>query len=140
PAWVRVVDGRFELVEPAAAAVRRIFRLAREGLGITAIKRRLVEEKVPPFGTSGEWCRASVAAIVRSRRVVGEYQPRKGSTMKTARPDGPPIANYFPAVISEEEWAAARAVVREHRMKRGPDGKTVHLFGGLLRDARDGQP
>src|SRR5262249_23260339 len=58
---------------------------------------------------------------------------------KKRRPDGKPIAGYYPAIVSEEEWYAARAalVSRQGKAGRLPRGH-VNVFAGLLHDARDG--
>jgi DNA invertase Pin-like site-specific DNA recombinase len=140
PAWLRLVDGKWELVAAAAAAVRRIFRLATDGYGIGAVAKKLNAEGVPGIGGAGTWHRGYVAKILRSRAVVGEYQPCAGRGRKR-RPDGDPIPGYYPAVISEEEWYAARAAVAGRRGKAGRPAKgRTNLFAGLLYDARGGGP
>ena len=51
PAWLTIKDGRFEVIPEAAKAVRLIFSLRQEGLGLRAIERRLNVEstwKPPP--------------------------------------------------------------------------------------------
>jgi hypothetical protein len=67
---------------------------------------------------------------------VGEYQPRKG---KKRVPDGEPVTGYFPSVVTEAEYFAARAGAAERGIKRGRLGKTcINLFAGLLKNAREG--
>jgi hypothetical protein len=49
--------------------------------------------------------------------------------------------NYFPAVITEEEWYRLRASRKRRTYQRGPAGKEVaNLFTGLLFNAVDRQP
>jgi DNA invertase Pin-like site-specific DNA recombinase len=158
PAWVKVEeitsDGyTLSLVPERAEAVRRIFELAAAGRGHTAICRQLAEEGVLAFGARdrgedgrykeregvpfgcGEWRRSYVGEILRDRRALGEFQPRTAD----GKPDGPPLAGYYPAVVTEAEFYAARAGAAERMMKPGRVGKNVaNLFGGLLRNARDG--
>src|SRR5262249_38359593 len=132
--------------------VRRIFALAADGLGHALIVKRLTEGKVPAFGSrekdengqwkaargrpfgSGHWTRAYVALLLKDRRVLGGFQPRRTDWRK----DGPPIANYFPPVISEDEWYAASAASASRLKKhaRGRIGNDVNIFAGLLRNAR----
>jgi DNA invertase Pin-like site-specific DNA recombinase len=170
PAWLRIRDGKFEVIDAAAAAVRLIYQLAIDGHGISVITRRLIADKVPAFGRTGRWSRATVAKILLSRKVVGEYQPLcwskmdkkridppadgkepkkelRGSVLVTKRKknprhrdDGPPIAGYYPAVITAEQWDAARGAIENRTTRVGRVGNTVNLFGGLLHDARDGAP
>jgi DNA invertase Pin-like site-specific DNA recombinase len=55
PAWLEVVDGRFRVKEEAAAAVRQVFALARDGLGTYRIAERLNAAGVPVIGHGGQW-------------------------------------------------------------------------------------
>jgi hypothetical protein len=138
PAWLRLVDGKWEVDEEAASAVRLIYRLAADGHGSAAVARRLNGEGVPAIGRKAHWTRAYVAKILSGRLVLGEYQPHAGKGRKR-RPDGEPIANYYPAVIDEPTWLATRAVVLS---KHRPAGRTpkgvVNVFSGLLHAAGDG--
>jgi DNA invertase Pin-like site-specific DNA recombinase len=127
PAWVKVVGdrkkvgnhmvgGTFTLDLERVAVVRAIFNAAAEGLGHHRIVERLTEAGVPPFGEhvirpgrtrsrfSGKWTRSYVAALLRDRAVLGEFQPKGPGGV----PDGPPVADYFDAAITETEWLAAR--------------------------------
>jgi DNA invertase Pin-like site-specific DNA recombinase len=150
PFWVEARDGKFYLIPERAAAVRRIFSLAANGYGLTAIVKRLTEDGVPAFGKTGQWDRGYVSKILRGREAVGEYQPRRGSRRGI---DGEPIANYFPAVVTEAEWLAARAGAAQRRAVLDKNGKyqkgrkncfggrngmRVNVFAGLLHNARDG--
>jgi DNA invertase Pin-like site-specific DNA recombinase len=156
PAWLEVVNGQARLIPQRQAAVKRIFTLAANGNGHTRIAGILKREKVPPFGLkvvnkgrsrsqfSGKWTRPYITLILNDRRAVGEFQPRK----LDGSPDGPPIAGYFPAAVTEEEWLVARAGA-EQRMGRARDkegrpictrqGKYVNTFRSILKDARDGE-
>ncbi|MCI0460132.1 MAG: recombinase family protein [Gemmataceae bacterium] len=143
PAWVEIRDGKRTAIPERAAVIKRIFALAASGYGCAGIVKKLTAEQVSPFAVSGHWSRTYVAMILKDRRVLGELQPRK--TDRT--PDGDPIPNYFPAVVTEREWQAASissgAAQRRHRptQKRpsggplgGRIGKHVNVFAGLLRD------
>jgi DNA invertase Pin-like site-specific DNA recombinase len=154
PAWMEVKGGKPRLIPERAAAVRRIFQLAARGNGHARIVRALEREGVRAFGEavvhegrsrpqfSGKWTRPYVALILNDRRAVGEFQPRKGEDL----PDGPPLANYLPAAVTEEEFLLARAGqevrLNKDRLGRrsGPrQGKYVNLFKGMLKHARDGE-
>jgi DNA invertase Pin-like site-specific DNA recombinase len=158
PAWVEVgPDGKLRLIPERAGAVRRIFALAAAGYGLTATVRRLNAEKVPAFGGrqvvldrdgkphyrakeggrfgSGVWERAYIGKLLKDRRALGEYQYR-GADHK---PDGDPIPGYFPPVVTQAEFDAARAGASERRQRPGRLGRQINPFAGLLRDARDGK-
>lgn len=133
PAWIEESDGKLGLILERAAIVKRIFQMAASGYGHASIVKRFTEEKVPTFGPSGRWVRAYISKILTDRRPLGEFQP----CGQGRKPDGEPIANYFPAVISEEEWLAARAGAAQRRQRRGRVGKHVNVFAGLVKNARD---
>jgi DNA invertase Pin-like site-specific DNA recombinase len=153
PAWLELVNGEPRLIPGRAAAVRRIFALAAEGKGHTRIVSTLTAERVPSFGRavvnsdrvrsqfSGTWTRPYVALILNDRRALGELQPYKSD----GTPDGPSLKCY-PAVVSEEEFALARAG-QEQRIGKDRlgrqlvprQGKYVNLFKSMLRHARDGE-
>jgi DNA invertase Pin-like site-specific DNA recombinase len=154
PAWIEVVNGEPRLIPERQAALKRIFQLSGQGVGHTRIVGKLTQEKVPPFGEvvvnegrgrsqfSGKWSRPYVALILNDRRAVGEFQPRK----LDGSPDGPPLPNYFPAAVTEEEFLLAKAGQEERRNKdkagrrSGPRHvKYMNLFKGMLKHARDGQ-
>jgi hypothetical protein len=65
--------------------------------------------------------------------VLGEMQPLKGG-----KPDGEVIRGYYPAVVTDEEFYAARAGCAQRRNRRGAVGRHVNVFAGLLRDALTG--
>jgi DNA invertase Pin-like site-specific DNA recombinase len=164
PAWLEYVDGEARIIPKRAAVIKRIFSLAAAGYGHVKIVRTLTREGIPPFGEyklnhkrkrsqfSGKWTRPYIALILRDRRVIGEYQPTKEPGRQ---PDGPPIANYFPAVVSPEEFLIARGAQEQRTIKRNVDGsekkdklgrtiktgprqgKYLNLFTGLLKNADD---
>jgi DNA invertase Pin-like site-specific DNA recombinase len=142
PAWLRLVDGRWQVIEGAAQAVRQIFRWAIDGYGLGVITKKLNAEKVPTISNWARgrpyWPRSYVAKILSNRAVIGEYQPFTGRGRKR-RPDGDPIPGYYPAIVSEQDWHAARGSLANRRSHAGRIGKAgINLFAGLLHDARDG--
>jgi DNA invertase Pin-like site-specific DNA recombinase len=134
PRWVEDAGGKLRLVPERAAVVRRVFQLSAAGRGHSLIVKALTEDNVPAFGDSGRWTRAYVAAILADRRALGELQPR----LQDGTPDGEPIRDYYPAVVTEAEWLAGRAEAKRRRNSPGRVGRHVNLFQGLLRDALTG--
>jgi hypothetical protein len=135
PAWVEERGGKLRLIPARAAVVKRIYELTLAGYGAHTIARRLNEEKVPVMGLKPHWLRSYVADILSDKRAAGEYQPGRRNGDK----DGDPIPGYFPAVVTEAEWGAARGCTVKRREKRtGRVGGQVNVFSGLLKDARDG--
>jgi DNA invertase Pin-like site-specific DNA recombinase len=146
PGWVEVRDGAMLVIPENARVVKRIFKLAAGGLGYASIAQRLTDEGVPVFGDRagganrrrsvcyGKWTKSYVCRILTDRRALGEYQP-----MRHRRPDGPLVKKYFPVVVSEAEFLAARGGAARRQNTSGRDkGNVTNLFAGLLRNARDG--
>jgi DNA invertase Pin-like site-specific DNA recombinase len=145
PAWVREENGELSLIPDRAAVVKHIFALKAGGYGFRNIVKRLVEEGIPPFGEaivrpgrtrsahSGRWTKPYIIRILNDRRAVGEFQP----CGKGRKPEGPPIPNYFPAAVTEEEFLAARPV-KAYSRQPTRIGKYINLFSGLIRNGRDG--
>jgi DNA invertase Pin-like site-specific DNA recombinase len=142
PLWVRLTpDGKRVAIPERAKVVKEIFRLAADGYGVIAIAKKLNRDEVPAFSGAGHsgasWTRSYVDLILRDKRALGEFQPRKGR-----QPDGEPIKDYFPAVVTEQQFYAAKAsrpVVKQltpYRKWASRTGKHVHLFSMPLWDAR----
>jgi DNA invertase Pin-like site-specific DNA recombinase len=136
PAWVTLEGDKLVLIPERAETLRLIFRLAASGYGTPRIVAKLNRDGVPPIGKTGKWVKGYLGRILRDRRAVGEYQPRKG---KKREPDGDPVPNYFPAVVTEEEFFAARAGAAERGQLRGRLGtQTINIFAGMMKNAREG--
>jgi DNA invertase Pin-like site-specific DNA recombinase len=102
---------------------------------LDALRRRVGELG---FWKDGEWVAAhwnssTVGAILRDRRVLGEFQPRRDRGREDI---DEPIPGYYPRVIDEDLWLAARAQVTQRRVSPGRVGRHVNVFAGLLHDAR----
>jgi DNA invertase Pin-like site-specific DNA recombinase len=139
PAWLELVNGKYRVKADAGRAVRKVFQWCAAGLGLHGILDRLAAEGVPAFGRSGRWERSYVRLLLNSPAVRGIYQPHTGHRQRTA--DGEPVAGYFPRVISDRLWHAARAALAARTRRSGRPAKgreAVNVFSGLLSDAVDG--
>lgn len=150
PGWLAVTGGKFAVKPDAAAAVRRVFRMAADGSGVSGIVRALNAEGVRPLGRAVRWGPSSVVKLLGNRAAVGEHQPRKWVGPRRnvpGEPIGPPIPGYFPAVVSEAEFYAVQAAVAARRSvpagtaggRRGRGGDVVNLFSKIIFDARSGE-
>jgi DNA invertase Pin-like site-specific DNA recombinase len=135
PAWLRVVDGRFEVIEENAAAVRRVFDLAtNEGLGQRAITTRLKQEGVPAIGRKGVWSETSVRRILTNPAVIGQYQPKShdADNPLNRTDEGELIENYYPVVVSPAQYYDAQRLRDKALIPRGPRGDGVGtIFTGI---------
>jgi len=121
--------------------VKRIFEEAAAGIGSYSITRRLNEQKVQPIARSQGWQTSYVSKILTGRAVIGEFQPHKLVAGKRV-PDGPAIANYFPAVISDKLFFRAQQGRRARLLNTaGRKGRFFsNLFSGLAKCAYCGAP
>jgi hypothetical protein len=142
PAWLRLSKDKKTIVTipEKAAVVRLVYQWASQGMGINPILGRLHREGVRPIGRSGKWCHSYVAKLLADRAVMCEYQGHSTEDGRRVKV-GDPVPDYFPAIVSKEEWFRVRAAVTTRGKKeRGRRGHGVaNLFTGLIRDARDGQ-
>jgi hypothetical protein len=160
PAWVEVRGDTLQVIPKRAAAIQRIYQLAAAGYGHVRIAKILRAEKIAPFGGresyvdeegnerwrrpegdcfgSGTWTKAYVHKLLQDKRVLGVFQPLKAD----GTPDGPALPDYFPAVVTEEEWENARAGAARRGQKNGRkcnnSTKHIDVFAGLVKDAKDG--
>ena len=140
PAWMEVRGGKYELVSWKADVVRRIFKLATGGLGARAIVAKLIAERVKPISNRARagWNASYVRVILTTRAAFGEYTPMTGEG-KNRKPDGKPIPNFYPAVVTEDEWHAAQGAKTLKKAGR-PSRQGVNVFAGLALDALTGSP
>lgn len=135
PSWLGLTADResFVFLPDRAAIVQQIFDLAIGGMGSYAIANYLDEQRVPTFTHSSKWDHTTIDYMLRNRATYGEYQPKSfAAGHKKGIPSGPPIPNYYPAVIDKQTFDAAQASRRQNLASRGRKGKDLaNIFGDL---------
>ncbi len=130
PNWLKYnkADDEFEIIEDRAELIREIFRKSTAGLGMPRIVHELNENQVPTWGRTKGWTATYIQVLLKSRTLLGEYQPH---TYKNGKKEtvGEPIKNYYPAVLTEDVFFAAQASISQRKTKRGRRGKH---FSNLL--------
>jgi len=109
--------------------------MAKEGIGNSTITKRLNEESILPFSSNTNgWHISYIQKMLRSRAVYGEFQMhlQRGGELVLV---GEPIADYYPAIMSRDEWLLVNAIRAGRRTRGGVSkGKYLsNLFSGLLR-------
>lgn len=145
PQWLKLVNGRYEEIPERVAAIRKIFDLSSQGYGQGIIPKLLNEAGIPVFGSSkrnldGMWGGSSVNKILNNRALIGEYQPTSlvdGVRVKI----GDPVKGFFPIVIKEDEFYAAKAI-RSSRKNHATGNKSqnFNVWQGIAVCGRCGQP
>ncbi|QDC01871.1 recombinase family protein [Mesorhizobium sp. 8] len=133
PEWLSLEDGRFIERADRVEIVRRVFRETIDGYGRRTIVHRLNEEGIPNF-RAGEnrkrkptgWHASSVAKILTNRAVIGDFFPGTGSTrFRTYQKEAEPIRGYYPAILDEDTYWRAQAVIASRRRVTDDDGRVV---------------
>ena len=92
---------------------------------------------------TGGWRGSYINKILRSRAVIGEFQPHKLVDGKR-QPIGDPIPDYFPPVIDKELFYQVQAQLQANAEKKGNaggrTGKVSNLFTHVIKCGLCGYP
>lgn len=138
PGWAIPKQDRsgWQVVADKATAVQRVFELAASGLGGIAISRQANQDGWPlPWrirkNTSTRWEHTGVSRLLRDRRVLGEWQPKKMVVGKLT-PDGDPVVDYFPRIIADELWYQVQASLGSRDGPLRIRGLKADIFSGIF--------
>lgn len=125
PEWLRVgEDGNHHPIGDRIPVIERIIALRHEGLGKHAIASRL--GKTPAFRGNNGWAASSVQRLVKNDALRGIYQPR----LIDGTPVGDPQPDFYPRIISDDDFWRAQWPITDAKTKVLPDGKVVPINGG----------
>lgn len=112
-----------------AKVVTDIYDWALRGLGAYRITRKLNENHTPTFGKSAAWSRSTVKKILRNKSVYGQFQPYRSPRDSKRKPDGPPVEDYFPQIVSKSKFDQTQAAISSRKLKGGRIGrKSRNIF------------
>jgi hypothetical protein len=141
PHWLRVVgkgDARkFELVPDRVEIIQLIYKKRLEGWSLYDLAIYLTKEGYTPTTSINNrdsakiWHVAALQRWLTSTAVIGEFQPVTTGTGKRLK-DGDPIPNYYPAIISEQDFRRVAGTFREGTKGRVPHELGANIFRGLL--------
>jgi len=140
PAWLRYNEqtNQLELDKASANAVRHIFKRTSEGIGQVQLVREMNHRFPPiapqkPNGNAPKWNTSYICKILNDRSVIGEFQPHTMKEGKKRVPDGDPIVNYFPRVISDELFYQSQYQKSLRKKEKSRNESTfINLFTGLV--------
>ena len=150
-----LIDERF------APTVRYIFKMAKDGIGITQIARQLRSEKVPrPVAAAAEdlecydryltteesiykWSMGSVREILRNPvykgAVRGQKRPKislKSEKRKPVQSAGTfVVEGMHEPIIDPEEWELVQRLITSRKKTRKVEKKYDNIFSGLVKCA-----
>ena len=138
PGWLELSEDRttYVPVPHRVKLVQDIFHWTKDGLGTEAIAKRLNQQNVPTFGSRAKnlWHTSYLKKILGNRSVLGEFQPHVVVNGKRI-PEGEPISDYFPRIISDEIFLLTAASQQSRRTNSaGRKGVGLsNLFSGMVR-------
>lgn len=138
PGWASPKADRsgWELDTSKAEVVVRVFELATAGQGGISIARTANQEGWPlPWrvrkNTASRWEHTGVSRLLRDRRTLGEWQPKRMVAGQLTN-DGDPVTDYFPRVISDELWFRVQAALGVRTGPLRAHGVRADVFSGLF--------
>lgn len=141
PLWLEYVPAEgnkkacYHIREDRADIVRRIFQWTIDGYGKAVIAKMLNAECIPAF-KDGTWSTSSVGKILSNKATLGQYQPFTKAGKDDREPIGEPIEHYYPAVIDEATFYAAKAAIDGRRVSKATkQAEHFNVWQGIVRCA-----
>lgn len=143
PGWLYREDKfkPWQVNDELAESVRKVFHLSALGYGSKAIAKEANGKNWPvPTRlniTNGRWHAQMAGQLLRSRAVLGEHEHRihthdARSEHWQGRRTGIVIPDYYPRIVSDELWHAARASIDTRAIVNRRDNNYYNIFAGLL--------
>jgi DNA invertase Pin-like site-specific DNA recombinase len=138
PGWATPKHDRsgWQVDAAKAEVVARVFELAAAGHGGIAIARQANQDGwVLPWrvrkNTATRWEHTGVSRLLRDRRTLGEWQPKRMVAGKLTA-DGYPVVDYFPRVIPDELWFRVQTALGGRDGPLRIRGVKADVYSGLF--------
>jgi DNA invertase Pin-like site-specific DNA recombinase len=133
PGWLQLSADKktFSVIPDRVTVVREIIEMSINGMGQSVIVKRLNDRKIANWWGNG-WHTSSIAKILNNTALYGEFQPHLKIDGKL-QPQGEPIKDYFPALISKDQFLILKAA-RNQRLFVKPGSKSSgipNLLSGI---------
>lgn len=133
PNWLRVVDGKYEVIEERAASIREIYALAKDGWGISRLVGYANDNKLPAPGKQETWHLSLIKRVLTNRAVIGEFQPQRYEGRKRV-PDGEPILDYYPVIVDPDLFHTVQGLrAKTMKFPTRRDGNNYNYLMGLAK-------
>lgn len=136
PAWIRLGPNGYEPIDERVKEIKWMFAQATAGKGRRQIVKALIDRDVPPWTEPSEkrkkpaWSDSYIQKILTGCEAYGTYRPSR-TPNKGPKVFLDPIPGYYPAAVSYEVAARARAAAATRQGSGGRKGKFVNIFQGL---------
>ena len=121
----KVIDGKYEIDEEQAKAVKRIYELCIKGYGKTRIAKTLYEEgyKNPKGGRLGMFAPRTIYDIIRNEKYIGRFTYTiAGETIISE--------DTIPPIIDDETWLKAQETLSEKTKPKHAEGNQNYMLTG----------
>jgi DNA invertase Pin-like site-specific DNA recombinase len=140
PSWLYFdkEENAIRINEEKAEAVRYIFKRTIDGIGQVVLCKEM-NAKFKPITTPSKktpkpnWNTSYLSKLLSDKTLIGEFQPKTKDETGRRIDAGPPVTDYYPQIISEEDFYAAQ-YQKSLRKKEKSEGKSefINLFQSLL--------
>ncbi|MBQ0934665.1 recombinase family protein [Ideonella paludis] len=121
PLWVRLVDGKWELVPERVEAVKMGLDLYRRGYSATRIVNELQRHKLSLTERGPQ--ALQIYRLIKQRALLGEKElVVDGETFN--------LAGYYPALLSAADWSELQGLAAG-RGRRHAKGAVPHIITGM---------
>lgn len=142
PFGYRVVDGAYQLDEPAAAAVRNLFEMYLQGYGYGDLIAYL-DKNGFRSARGGPFSKSSLHDLLINEKYTGVYTWNRTaaaskSGKRSHRVSKPEeeivrIPGGIPAIVPQETWLAVQALMRKNRYRNAAyTAKQTYMLSGII--------
>jgi len=141
PQWLELNDERTEYypIPDRSKVIESIYRMYLSGKGVALIVKELNRKADLKWTPKNGWRRSYIQKILRTRAVIGEFQPHKMIEGKRT-PVGDVISSYFPRIVTEKLFYRVQEQLERNIHFGGKNGTVSNLFGGIARCGYCGSP
>jgi len=134
PSWLTLEGDKIVPIPERVAIVNEMFQMARSGQGYQQIAKVFSENDYKTFGKGKAWRPAGIQSVIKSKAVIGEFQPHRIYEGKRV-PDGDPLFGYYPTIVSPAIFAEVQHIVDKRSNHSGSYRKGLYnnLFSGAIR-------
>lgn len=132
PSWLDNKGTRKEtnfVINEKAKIVKRIFDMYISGDSMNGIAQKFNIEKVTHLTNCNyknrvnTWSSGNINHILKNQCVIGELHIKRTNQI---------YKNYYPPIISIDDWDAAQALKRERKEKKASGRKSINIFTGKI--------
>tara|TARA_R110002124_G_C8972960_1_gene515408 strand:+ start:97 stop:1863 length:1767 start_codon:yes stop_codon:yes gene_type:complete len=147
PAWLKMVDGKYEPIQDRVEIINEIFDLALRGNGKDTIARMfnermnagdtrydtwVISETVDREGEvkivkAKKWTASKVGRILYEQKVIGYWQPWLRPRIGEHKPEGEPIKIY-PVIVDVDMFNRVNETRTKNQLKQKGRGRNVANF------------